>query len=367
MSSNSNKVITFLVGLSLSFSLSGCKDEALVVTEHKPRPVKMIKVSDTLTGNIKKYPAKVSANKEVAVSFQVAGRLVEFPLKPGDSVEKGDLIAKVDNRDFLNQQQLAQADYDLAATNFARYEKLLAKKMISKAQYDSARANLKAAEANLRLAKDRVTDSVVYSPFVGLISETLVENHQYIQPQQTVVILQNSGVIDVEIQLPAREIFRLQEEKVNLNYQPTVTFASDNSRHYPVTYKQHATQVTPGTQSYRMTFTLAAPQEATVYPGMPATMHIDFDKVFLENQLNDYIALPVTAVIKDDASGENYIWIYDAQTGQVHPKAVELGKVTGESVLVKADVEPDDRVVTAGLNRLKEGMEVVPLTLERGL
>lgn len=172
---------------------TGCEQEPKEVIEPSPRPIKIIKISDIVTTNIKKYPAKVSANREVPVSFQVAGKLVKFPVKPGDHIKKGALIAKVDDRDFLSQEQLAQAEYDLATTTFSRYQKLLEKKMISIAQYDSAKANLKATQASLHLAKDRVKDSTLYSPFDGVISETLVEKHQYVEPKQTIVFLHSNG------------------------------------------------------------------------------------------------------------------------------------------------------------------------------
>lgn len=361
------KISNLLICFTLVFICTGCEQEQTEVVENLPRPVKMIKLSDIFTENIKKYPAKVSANREVPVSFQVAGKLVAFPVKPGDHIKKGDIIGKVDDRDFLSQKQLAQAEYDLATTNFSRYQQLLEKEMISKAQYDSARANLKATQANLRLAKDRIKDSTVYSPFDGVISETLVEKHQYIESKKTIVFLQNNKLIDIDIQLPATILFQIQEDTVDLTYQPSVTFSGDDNKHYPVTYKQHATQVTPGTQSYKVSFTLPTPKDFIIYPGMPATIHIDFNQILQESELSNYIALPLTAVIKDDATDSNLIWLYDEKTHKVHSQVVEMGKITGHSVLVKAEVKADQRVISAGLNQLREGMEVVPLTLERGL
>lgn len=140
---------------------------------------------------------------------------------------------------------------------------------------------------------------------------------------------------------------------------------SDKS--YKVSYKEHATQVTPGTQSYQVWFTMPAPEDLTVYPGMGATLTMDLSKIITGGISMSQFIVPMTAVMTNDASNQQEVWKYDPVTSEVNPVKVSLGRVTQSGITVLSGLDQGDRIVSAGLNRLSDGMKVKPLERERGL
>lgn len=356
------------VMLLLLIPLVGCTDDDPKQSNQQIiRPVKVATISDLNKRNIKHFPAKISANREVEASFQVAGRLTLFSIKPGDEVRKGQLLAGVDERDFVNELALKKADHRLAAANFERSKLLLAKKMISQADYDQAQAQLASMQAQMRLYQDRVKDTKIYAPFSGQVAETYVENFQYIQPQQAILSLQSTDILDVIIQLPESLLVNLQVEKADPHYQPTLSFGGANQHSYQVTYKQHSTTVNSGTQSYEVIFSLPNPQDLTLYPGMAATLEVDFDQLIPSQRPSHTVQVPLTAVLTDDQSKQAQIWVLDQQTNTLSPRAVSIGEISGQQVTIFGDFNHAEVIATAGLNRLYKGIKVKPLMHEKGL
>ncbi|MET4695680.1 efflux RND transporter periplasmic adaptor subunit [Endozoicomonas lisbonensis] len=350
----------------LLYFLSACSESEEEVVD-VVRPVKLFTVKDSGRENIREFPATVEATEEAEVSFRVAGELVEFPAHPADEVRKGQLLARLDDRDFKNTVAVRQADYDLAAADYRRIASLREKKVVSVADYDQANARLKSSKISLQLAKDQLRDTVLNAPFSGRIAQTMVENYQSVQAQQPILILQSSNTLDVSIQVPETIITKIREEEVNRDYSPTVRFAGNPNKEYSLTYKEHDTRVTPGTQSYTVVFTMQTPEELTIYPGMGGTVTIDLSKVTSRSKaLAEYI-IPLTAVLKDDSTGKNSAWVYNPETGIVNPVEVTLGPVTDQGITILSGLEAGEEIVSAGLSRLHPGMEVKPLERERGL
>lgn len=355
----------FYTCLVISFLTACSKPEEQTVDVI--RPVKLFKVSDSGRENLREFPATVEATEEAEISFRVPGELSEFPILPSDNVSKGQLLAKLDDRDYKNNVAVKQADYDLAASNYRRIASLRAKKVVSVADYDQANAKLKSCKVALRLARDQLQDTTLLAPFAGRIAQTLVENYQSVQAQQPILILQSSNALDVSIQVPENIISSIREEDIDHDYTPTVRFSGNPDKDYLLTYKEQDTKVTPGTQSYTVTFTLPAPQELTMYPGMGGTVTIDLSRVTRQSKaLAEYI-VPITAVLKSDSSGQNQAWVYDPDSGMVNPVEVTLGPVTDKGITILTGLEEGDKIVSAGLSHLKPGMEVKPLERERGL
>ncbi|WP_252179730.1 efflux RND transporter periplasmic adaptor subunit [Endozoicomonas sp. 4G] len=346
--------------------LTGCSQPQ---EEHKEvvRPVKLFKVESSNAGNLRQFPAKVYASEEAEMSFRIPGELVEFPVKQAEEVRKGQLLARLDDRDIRNELAARQADYDLAKTEYGRIKSLHQKKMVSQSELDNASARLKSAGAALELAKDKLEYSVLTAPFDGRVAQTLVENHQFVQAQQAILILQGSNTLDVSIQIPESIVSGIRKEDVDFSYQPVVTFAGKPGAEYKVSYKEHATRVTPGTQSYEAVFTLPVPEDLTVYPGMGATLTMDLAKVSPAANGGEHFVVPLSAVLKDNSTGKEQVWVYDEQNNTVHPVAVTVGTILQSGIELTSGLKGGERIVSAGVNRLRPGMKVRPLQRERGL
>ncbi|MEO2008258.1 MAG: biotin/lipoyl-binding protein, partial [Pirellulaceae bacterium] len=106
--------------------VGGCSDKA-EVAEAKIRPVKTMLLDASASTQSRTYPGTVKASQEVTLAFQVAGPLIELPFKEGQEVEKGEVLARIDPRDFKTRvaktaSAVAEARATLAAMKSARPE-----------------------------------------------------------------------------------------------------------------------------------------------------------------------------------------------------------------------------------------------------
>ena len=346
--------------------LQGCSQPP----EERPEiihPVKLFEVVDLQIQNIREFPARVEASKEASISFRISGELQDFPVSSAQIVEQGQLLARLDDRDIKNEVAARQVDFDLATHDYQRIDALRQKQMVSQSDYDNASTRLKSARIALQLANDRLSDATLTAPFSGRIAQTMAENYQSVQAQQPVLLLQDHTTLDVSIQVPENILAQVQEDHIDPDYQPTVTFTGNDGAEYQVTYKEHTTQVTSGTQSYEVTFTLPTPKGFTVYPGMGATLSLDMTRVTANSPIGTECIVPVTAVLQSNVSGQNQVWVYNTETGQVFPRDVSIGEVTQTGITIISGLETGDMIATAGLSKLHDGMMVKPLEREPGV
>ncbi|OED41548.1 hypothetical protein ACH42_13600 [Endozoicomonas sp. (ex Bugula neritina AB1)] len=354
------------IALSVTLLLTGCSEPVEQASALPVRPVKLYEIKDTQVQSLRQFPAKVRASEEASLSFRIPGELEALLIQPAQHVKKGDVLARLDDRDIRSELLARQAEFDLASVDFARVEQLRAKKIVSQSDYDNISAKLKSTQAALQLTKDKLKDSVLIAPFSGRVAQTKVENYQSVQAQQPILDLQGDSVLEISIQVPESIVSQVRSNNIDYAYQPVVRFYGSPDKQYFVQYKEHATNVTPGTQSYEVSFSLSAPEDMTIYPGMGATLFLDLLRI-TKQDVSATIITPLSTVLRDDASGKTYAWKYDTDLGTVSPVEVTLGPIGQSGVTIKSGLAVGDHIIAAGLNRLKAGMQVKPLLRERGL
>ncbi|CEK10092.1 biotin/lipoyl-binding protein [Legionella hackeliae] len=105
--------------LSTALLLSCGEKESKQSTE-VARPVKVIQIGNYKSFDSRAFPGRAKASQEVDLSFNVSGSLTELPIKVGDKVKKGDLIAKLDPREFDAKLKSAKAEATRDKQNYLR-------------------------------------------------------------------------------------------------------------------------------------------------------------------------------------------------------------------------------------------------------
>jgi RND family efflux transporter MFP subunit len=354
------------IGLSIGTLLlvSGCTTESAEVQPPSIRPVKLMEITNLNPSATRSFPAKVAATKQVELSFRLSGQLVDFSLIEGQKVSKGDVLARLDDRDARNTLLNREADYELAVADFNRKGELLRRELISPADYDLAKAQLKSAEANLASAKDQLSYTIIKAPFSGTVAKRSIENYQIVQVNQPILILQKDSFIDIVIQVPESLASQVTRFNPNEPALPSVTFSNYPQQRYAARLKEFATQVTPGTQSYEVVFTLPTPQDINILPGMSAELTLDLSG---KSRTDTGATVPASAVTKRDLDGKTIIWTYNPDTGLVQSQAVTIGRVTTNGIEVLNGISVGDKVVVAGVQYLQDDMQVKPLRWQRGV
>ncbi len=358
-------LLSVLIITLLSATLiSGCSEKKQEVKKvEKVRPVKTILVKAPDAGGDRHFPGRIDANKKAELSFRVSGKIKELPVKEGDEVLKGDLIAKLDPTDFQIAVNDKKALFTRASNDYHRGQKLVKEGHISKMDFDKLEANFLSSRAALNLAKQQLAYTELKAPFDGIVARRHIQNFEEVQAKQPIVTLNDNEILEVKFDLPENLILRLQrvgvvEEGEDLKMKDKIpvfaTFQSQSDKEYPLTFKEMSTKADSSTQTFSVTYTMKRPNDVIVLPGMTATVKIDFSKVM---EAKHVFYLPVSAVIAD-AALKPVVWVVDEKTMQVAPVSVKVGTMKGNQIEVTEGIKDGQRVVVAGVPFLYKGLKV---------
>ena len=404
--------------------LSSCGKEEKMPVKKVVRPVKMMTVESVGHSFKRAFPGKVQASQQVDLAFKVSGPLIKLPVVEGQKVRKNDLLARIDPRDFEvslkdAKGQIGRARANLKAMRQARpedikkltaavdkaqaaltlgksgYERVMRIKeadpgavsqgMIDKAveKRDRAEAEVRKAKEELRIgkagarpediqakkaeirsiaanvdsAKDRLNDTYLKAPFSGVIARKYVDNFQEVRAKQPIVSLQDISSLEIQINVP---------ESIMAGFKDTgkagsavAEFAAAPGKQYKLTLKEYSTEADPQTQAYKVTLLMPQPEDLNVLPGMTANV---VGTRSSEKGGDNQIVIPAVAVFADEA-GSTHIWVVDKNSKKVMRRKVTTGKLTGTAgILITEGLETGETIAVAGVSRLREGMEVRPLT-----
>ncbi len=302
----------------------------------------------------RQFPGEVRADQRAELAFLVSGPLVELPLQEGQLVEAGQLLARIDPRDFENERLGRQADLTEAQAQFERINRAFSSGAITEAERDQARARFEVAAAELALAEKRLEDSALLAPFAGRVARRLVENFENVQAGQSILLLEDIQRLEVVIQLPEQDVIRLPAGVSLLGAAVgEVAFESLPGQRFPVTVKEIETRADPRTNTYRVTFGLPRPEQGSILPGMSANFVPGREVV----EAQALFFLPVEA-IQAMPDGRSYVWVLDPERSTVQRRLIEPGRLSGDSIEVLEGLQPGDRVITLGAAYLAEGARV---------
>ncbi len=351
--------IAMLICLNVSF-ISGCKEEAPPKKAKTVRPVKVMVIQKGAAQSLAKYPGKIEAGRKVDLSFRVPGPLVNFPVKPGQDLKKGDLVAEIDPRDFKTNLDSARAAYDDTHKSYQRYQKLFKKGAIAKAAYDGSHSAYLRAKAALDQAHAALKDTKLCAPFSGVLAKTYVENHQDIQAKQPIASLQSMSRLEVVVQIPEKDVLLSGSEK---EYALSVSIDALPGQEFPAWLKEFTAEADPKTQTFAATVTMERPENFNVLPGMTAELNVR--RTLNTSSGDSYLCAPVEAVWVDEKNNR-YIWKLDKEKSTVHRIPVKILDLTSDSIKVTDGLTVGDIIATAGVHHLSEGMEVSILKNEEG-
>jgi RND family efflux transporter MFP subunit len=317
------------------------------------RPVKTIVVGGVTSGEVS-FPATVEAGEKAVLSFRVAGRLIEFPVDEGQTLQKGDLIGRLDPEDFLIAVDEAKAQFTKAETDYKRYQQLYEKNAVPLADLEFRRSQRDVAKARMDEALRNLDYTYLRTPFDGQIGRRYVENFMDVRAGQEIVDL--NDVSNVEI------IFDVAEnlaKGVRAGWRVDVfaLFDAAPGRRFPLTLKEIASRADPTTQTFRATFLMPQPEDLRLLPGMTAEARAVITAV--ESATEDsWITVPAIAVVGDAERGA-IVWVVDPGTMTVHERPVTIGRMTeSEGIIIEDGLQIGETIVVAGVTQLQEGMEV---------
>ncbi len=341
--------------LTLVFGIFACAACGVQEEIKKPapiRPVKLVEVvagSDLLQVNL---PAVIEASNTSILTFQVGGTLNELLVFEGQDVEKGAIIGRLNQRDYRNALQQAQAQFSSASSEFERASRLLAQDAISKSIFEQRESARDVARAALDTAQKALDDTTLRTPFGGVIASVAVEQFENVGPSQEIVTLQTTGAAEALVQMPSKLVANANRFTPVESY---ITLDAAAGAKVPAEFLSISTQADATTQTFSVRFKFEAPEEINILPGMTGSLHGTLR--FNDGDVRaSQIAVPLGSILSE--GGETFVWIVDRETMTVSKRAVTLQDGIGDTLVVLSGLEIGETIAGAGASYLFEGMQI---------
>ena len=311
----------------------------------------------TIVAQREEWPATISsigtvaAVQGVTVSADLPGIVDRIAFDSGKPVKEGDVLVQLDTRQEQAQLAAAEAQLELSRLTFQRMQGLVEQDAVSRAEYDTAAAAFKQAEARIREIHATIARKTIRAPFGGVLGIRAVNLGQYLTGGDAVVPLQSLDPIYVNFGVPQQDASRMRRGRA-----VRITASDLGSVEFAGRISALDSVVDEATRNVRVQATLANPA-GRLRPGM----FVQAQVVLGANQ--PVIALPGSA-ISYAPYGDSVFVVTDLKDegGKsyqgVRQQVVKLGGARGDQIAVLSGVQPGEVVVTSGVFKLRNGAAV---------
>ena len=406
--------IALLAGAITLWRITASAEEVLP-SKTVVRPVKAISLTRATVGETRSFPGIVEAACETELAFRVGGPLIAFGVNVGQHVEKGEVLARIDPRDFevniirltaaieeananlkamrsgARAEDIAQLQADLSAAraqlteaeaNHRRYKNLIAHNAVSQSNLEHARAELDTAKArvdvavqSLKKARSGARKEDIEATEAGIkrmhadlqsarnaLADTYLRapfsghvHDKKVENYQTVKagdpIVSLLDVSQVEVHTAIPEEMLIRRSNI-INI--TCSLDAYPGHIFSATIKEIGRKTDSANQSYPLTVILDLPENIDAQPGMAATVSILIKN--LEQPTTGFF-LPFGAVFPD-SDGRSCVWRIDPDSMTVVKSSVQTGALNGDTIHIISGLDAGDRVVTAGARYLRNGQPI---------
>lgn len=279
-------------------------------------------------------------DEEVNLSFETSGKITDINFEEGTHVQKGQLLAKVNDRPLQAQLQRLVAQLKLAEDRVFRQDALLKRDAVSKEAYEQVKTDLATLNADIESVKAQIEQTELRAPFDGIIGLRQVSVGTYASPTTIVAKLTKISPLKVEFAVPesyARDV----KVGTTLNFSLTGSLNKYEAKVY-------ARESSLDLETRSLTIRALYPNPSGIMPGRFAS--ITLRKQAFENAL----AVPSEAIVPE--MGKDKVFLY--KNGKAQPVDIVTGIRTEALVQAIHGLNEGDTVIISGTQQLRTGMTV---------
>lgn len=292
----------------------------------------------------------VTTKQNVLIYPEMAGTLYRVYVKEGQKVAKGQVLASIDDGGLSSQLAQAKTQAELSRTTFERQKRLWEQNIGSEIQYLQAKTTYEAQQSAVKQLESQVGKSTIRAPFAGIIDDVIKDQGTVVSPG------------------PGSEVFRIVnlsnmyiKVEVPESHLPNVTPGKDVRVYFPVLgdsvvtkIRQTGNFINPSNRSFTAEIPVPS-HDGKVKPNLTA-------KVMINDYTNENAILIPQSIVSENADGEQYVFLVDADSISSDPVAkkvvIETGKTQGDYVEVLSGINSGDGIIDEGARSVKEGQKV---------
>ncbi len=321
------------------------------------RPVRVVTVEELPGGETVTLTGNIQAQDDVALAFRVGGQLIERTVNVGDQVRAGQVVARLDGINERHALDAARANLAAAMARLVearntvqRYEPMLARGFVARAQFDraiearsAAQAQVDAAQAQVNTAENQLGFTTLIADGPGTVTARGAEPGEVVAPGRMIVRLARQSGRDAVFDVPARV-----KEAASAEDTVLVALSTDPKVTAEGRVREVSPQADPVTRTFQVRVGLANP---------PGAMRLG-STVTGTIQLGGPTGIEIPTSALTATGGAPAVWTLDPQASTVALRNIDVVRFELDRVLVSQGLEPGELVVTAGVQTLRPGQQV---------
>lgn len=344
------KKLILMTGIVLGLSACGNNEQK----QEEPKSVKVVEVKKVENESTRSYTFLSQPYRVSELSFRVGGPVNVFDVQNGQFFRKGQLIAAIDDRDFIIRKERAEAAYLQAKADYKRVAALYEKDNISAANFEKAKASYEKAEADLKDASNALEDTKLYAPFDGYVQKTYIEKFSDVKPSMPVVTFIDLSKIKAEAYVTedmAASMRKKKDSDISISFgavkgktfKPSETFISQNAADNNISY-----QITAIIEN----------KDNSLMGGMTGSLNILYKNPISSSSIaQKSVVIPQSAVCNNNTQGE-YVWKIDEENN-VKLTQVKTGKlISGNRIEILAGLDEGEKIAITRLQQLTDNEKI---------
>jgi RND family efflux transporter MFP subunit len=335
--------------------LTACGEGKKEQKTEAPRPVLIQTVTLQPRVEERQFVATIRPRFETDLSFRVSSKVAKRLVDVGQTVQKGQVLATLDETDLVLQREQTSADLAAAKASLDQAELELTRVTTLKkdgwsatavverqrAATEEARGRVLRSERAQRLAANALSYATLVAETEGSVTATFIDSGQVVTAGQPAIRLAQNNEIEAVVSIPETLLDRARSSVAR------VTLWKDGQE-FAAQLRELASVADPATRTYQARYTLIAPNQSVKW-GMTATVHLK------EASDVSVARLPLSALFEQ--GGGMHVWIVD-KDGKLALKPVTAESYEARTVLISKGVQNGDRVVILGVHKLEAAQAV---------
>lgn len=332
------------IGAVLTAALMcGCAGEGT----HEPFVQRVSLTQPVVLGSetTRSYSGVVRAAHEVSLGFKTAGQIVRIHVEEGDYVQRGQLLAELDDADYRLAVEALQIQYDQLKDEVERTRRLFDQRSVSANDFEKANAGLRQLGVQLQANRNKLDYTKLYAPTDGYVQKVNFSPAEMVDAGTALFSLLDVSGMEVEVDIPAAEYLRRDR------FTRFACRAAGVAHEMPMRLSGLPPKA-DGNQLYHLTLAFDAQPDRQLTAGMNVEVRI----TMADTTHRRGFALPLGALFLEQ--GCPCVWVFCADSTVSRRKVVlDHTDAEGRAVVVEG-LTGEEQVVRAGVSALEEGEKV---------
>lgn len=289
----------------------------------------------------------VKSEKIISIYPEFSGIINEIFVKSGESVDKGQILATIDDGGLKQQLSQLQITYNLAKTTYERQERLWGQKIGSEIQYLESKSMFEAQSKAIEQLTKQLNKTIIKAPFSGIIDNVIVKKGEVVYPARSnLMLLINMQEMYVESKVPENYINSITKGKDVVIEAPMLNIALKSKIRLVANY------INPLNRTYRI--------EAEI----PKNNYKIKPNLNVKLKVNDYTSEDAILImlnhINIDSNNDEYVYKIINKDGKNYAlkTIIETGKNNGNFIEVLKGLTENDEIVSEGARKITNNSEV---------